>query len=409
MKLSTLPRFLVGSRSAIEEVASSPAAVLCGVLLVISAGLAREYDGEDLLHEPWHVLRPLAASLLSGSLLFLIVNTAANARSGKADADLPPLWPTYRAFMAVFWMTAPLAWLYAIPCERFLSPADAVAANLWTLAVVSVWRVLLITRCISVLYSVSAVGAFFVVMLFADVVAFLLVAFMPKPVIEVMGGLRHTERDALVLSVTFAVIFWSVVTIPAWLVGAIIAIRRFKPDLSRLTAADRTPRPAWITVATLGAITVLMWTPALLVGQPEQIRKRRAEDMLRSGAIAEAFREMSAHRRGDYPPYWEPPPRLAYRERTPSLEDVRAAMEQEWPAGWVADMYVDKIHRRTRQRLLPHVDWSWSRIEEHLGSVSREVAAESADTIRFLLQHDASLSDEDRAAMERLVEEPADP
>ena len=50
-------------------------------------------------------------------------------------------------------MTAPLAWLYAIPYERFLSPVGATRANLWTLGLVAAWRVLLIIRVLVVLLS----------------------------------------------------------------------------------------------------------------------------------------------------------------------------------------------------------------------------------------------------------------
>ena len=48
----TLIRFLMGKRSAILDVAASPYALVLGGVLVLSAGFAREYDGEDLLQEP---------------------------------------------------------------------------------------------------------------------------------------------------------------------------------------------------------------------------------------------------------------------------------------------------------------------------------------------------------------------
>ena len=63
MTISTLIRYLVGHRRAILEVAESKSAVWLGLLFVISAGFAREYDGVDLLHEPWHLALPLGASL----------------------------------------------------------------------------------------------------------------------------------------------------------------------------------------------------------------------------------------------------------------------------------------------------------------------------------------------------------
>lgn len=54
MSISTVLRFLLGYQKAIVEVAYCPNALLVGGLFVLSAGFAREYDGEDLLSEPWY-------------------------------------------------------------------------------------------------------------------------------------------------------------------------------------------------------------------------------------------------------------------------------------------------------------------------------------------------------------------
>jgi hypothetical protein len=54
----TLLYFLIGSRTAIRQVAASEQALWLGLVFVLSAGLAREYDGQDLVHEPWHLLIP---------------------------------------------------------------------------------------------------------------------------------------------------------------------------------------------------------------------------------------------------------------------------------------------------------------------------------------------------------------
>src|SRR5206468_2426101 len=98
---------------------------------VLSAGLAREYDGEDLLAEPWHLAIPLGASLASSFLLFAVAYVVAVFRGAPCE----PFYGRYLYFLGLFWMTAPLAWLYAIPYERFLSPVGAVQANLLTLGV----------------------------------------------------------------------------------------------------------------------------------------------------------------------------------------------------------------------------------------------------------------------------------
>lgn len=126
MRATLLPRYLVGSRSAILEIAASRSSLLIGGIFVFSAGLAREYDGEDLLHEPWHVFRPFAASLISGGLLFLLVHSAAALNERKKV----PIFEAWKRFMGLFWLTAPMAWLYAIPYERFMAPIEAVQVNL---------------------------------------------------------------------------------------------------------------------------------------------------------------------------------------------------------------------------------------------------------------------------------------
>src|SRR5262245_35160561 len=130
MGIATLLRYLVGEREAILTLAVQPRAWLVGLLFVFSAGVAREYDGEDLLHEPWHLLLPLAASLVSSFLLYTVVyGVFARRRSNQ-----PSFFAAYRAFLGLFWLTAPLAWLYVVPYERFLSPLHAINANLATLA-----------------------------------------------------------------------------------------------------------------------------------------------------------------------------------------------------------------------------------------------------------------------------------
>src|SRR5262245_57749724 len=67
-------RFLIGQRGAIETAArQGRRLVWIALLLVVSAGLAREYDGEDLLARPWFVLAPLAVSLPMALTLWTVV------------------------------------------------------------------------------------------------------------------------------------------------------------------------------------------------------------------------------------------------------------------------------------------------------------------------------------------------
>ncbi len=147
MTIGTVLRYLIGNRTAIMDIANCPSALGVGLLLVLSAGFAREYDGEDLRAEPWHLLIPVAASLVTSFILFLLTFMKVLAQ----DSPPPRFFKAYGAFLALYWMTAPLAWLYAIPYERFLPDPQAVKANLWTLALVAAWRVVLMIRVVSVL------------------------------------------------------------------------------------------------------------------------------------------------------------------------------------------------------------------------------------------------------------------
>lgn len=178
MTLATLCKYLIGDRRAILDIAASRSAVYIGLLFVLAAGLAREYDGEDLRSEPWHL--PLGASLATSALLYLLLQALLWIRGGQADGRRL----RYRELLSLYWMTAPLALLYGIPFERFLSAADATRANLALLGIVSLWRVLLMSRALSVAYEVNFFRALFPVKLFADSVALVLLGTMPIPLLS---------------------------------------------------------------------------------------------------------------------------------------------------------------------------------------------------------------------------------
>ncbi len=134
MTIRTLLRYLIGERQAILDLAANRWTPLIALLFVLSAGFARKYDGADLLREPWHLVLPLGASLVASFLLFCFAYDARFEQRRR-----PRFLDAYLSFLGLFWMTAPLAWAYAVPYERFLSPVDAAEANLWTLGLVSLW------------------------------------------------------------------------------------------------------------------------------------------------------------------------------------------------------------------------------------------------------------------------------
>jgi hypothetical protein len=339
MTLWTLTCYLLGSRGAILRLAGCRPALAAGFLFVIAAGFAREYDGEDLLHEPWHVLIPLAASLASSAVLYLLVWAIAQGRGSKE----PRFFPGYLDFLTLYWLTAPLALVYAIPVERLLSAADATRANLWMLGLVALWRVALMTRVVAVLYGISPWRALFLVMLFADSVAVVILAMTDLPIVAIMGGIRLSESELVLRNTVWMLRVAAVLSWPIWLVGAGIAVFSKQPPWEYQPAATPPyPRAAAdVWAATLAAIG--MWAFVMPLTQPEQQLRWRVERDLHGGRISEGLQTMSAHEPGDFPPHWDPPPRVAYRERTPDITVVQEHLDIMTVKPWVRAIYVEKF------------------------------------------------------------------
>lgn len=404
MKASTLLLYLVGNRRAILDVARSPWSVLIGVLFVLSAGLAREYDGEYLLLEPWHALRPLGASLASGTLLFIIVHVAAIIRGDSAGAnERPPLHRAYLSWMGLFWMTAPMAWLYAIPYERWMTPEAAISCNLWTLALVAAWRVILMTRVVTVVYGVSPVPAFFLVMLFADAVVIAVMGLAPLPVIDVMGGVRGPAREQLLGAVALNTGLLAVLSAPIWILGSLISLVGFRPTWPVVTHPKPSRSRGLLIVA---CASIVAFAPLLVWAQPAQALRHRVEGLLLSGRIAEGLTAMSAHPHEDFPPDYNPPPRLGYREIEPPMDEVRAAMRERWPAEWVAELYLYKTRREIGR--LYFADPTENPIADFFLDTESDWALDRANDMRdefeFLLDFDPSLPEANHKAIRRLLD-----
>lgn len=396
--------YLLGSRDAILRIATSKHATLVSLVLVLSAGLAREYDGENLIAEPWHALRPLAASTVTGTILFLMVHTVTGAWRWSADHALG-FAAAYRRFMTCYWMTAPLAWFYAIPYERFLSPADAVRVNLWTLAIVAAWRVVLITRVSSVLYGARPVPMFFIVMVFADAVAFAAFTLVPAPVIDFMGGVQHTEKDALVAGVTILMQMLTVLSAPVWIIGALISIALL--NASPTKPPQDAPIRAWRSLA---VASIAIWIIPLAIAQPEQFRRTRVMRDFAAGDIPAALAELSRHPEHAFPRRWELPPRTGYRERTPDLAEIARVIQSQPTAPWVIDQYTPKIDRQLR-RDFAYFSRTWPQTLESMTMhqpladrvAESDITLTHLDQLAFVKSHDPTLTPDDHAAIDAIA------
>jgi hypothetical protein len=339
MQVRTLLRYLIGQRQAILEIASDRRSLLLGFLFVLSAGFAREYDGADLLREPWRLLLPLGVSLAGSLALFALTFGVAKAKKMSA----PPVLDSYRVFLGLFWMTAPLAWLYAIPYERFLGAVEATSANLWTLGLVSVWRVALMSRVVSVLMGYRLGTAMLLVVALADTEALLALVISPVPIIEVMGGIQGSESQMLRKFLALWLGTYGACSLPAWFIAAGISVRRSHPAWHGPPPASTQSLPWSWPLATLVAISLAIWFVLLPFTQPEQRLRHKVEHALTQGRISDGLAEMSAHSPNDFPPHWDPPPSLPFRHPQPPLLDVMQVIVDEPPAPWVRSIFIKKF------------------------------------------------------------------
>jgi hypothetical protein len=366
MTLSTLFKYLIGNRQAILDIAASRNSVFVGLLFVLAAGLAREYDGDDLCSEPWHLLLPLGASLVTSALLYMLLKVLLWIRGGEADGRKLG----YQELLSLYWMTAPLALFYGIPVERFLSAGEATRANLALLAIVSLWRVLLMTRAISVVYGVNFFRTLFPVMLFADTVALTLIGNTPRPILGIMGGIRLSESESVILETTFLVQASGFLSWPIWLIGSFFAV---SPTWQLADFREGPQRRTSPLVWSLAVASILIWLVPLPFTQAEQSLRHHAETDLRNNRIREALELMSAHERDDFPPHWDPPPRIGYRETKPDIVDVAAHLNVLPVSEWVRQLYADKFNNSLRGETEPGIWWELEpdEIERRIAVIER--------------------------------------
>lgn len=384
LTVGTIARFLCGSRSAILSIATTRWSLLVGAILVFSGSLARNYDGIWILAEWPALLHGITVSVGNAIILFAIVWFAGRGREGGV-----PFWRGYLAFLGLFWMTAPMAWVYAIPYERWLSPLDALHANMISLGCVSIWRVLLTARILSVVFGISMWRTFWLVMLFADVLLLLALMFAPLPVIDFMGGMQQSPQERELASTAFLAGFIGGVSLLVWISGAGWAASGLRvtwnvPGLASVSDLRAVPRPVLACAA--AALAVCIGVAAVVA--PEQRLRHETEHLLTSGRVVAALELMSSHVRADYPPMWEPPPRPTWRIHEPSPESLRAALVAGSFAPWVSELFWEKSRKQLGQPFgswVPPEEWKY-RVKDQFPDSDWVVAA------RQHLDHDTGLS-----------------
>lgn len=398
---STLLGVLFLRRDAILDAFHSRWSLPVGGLLVFSAALARNYDGEDLLAEPWWLAGPFVASLLTSFILWCLFIIWAKVPG-------PPLWRIYPRFLGIYWLTAPLAWLYAVPYERFLSPVDAVRANAYTLLVVSLWRVLIISRALSVLFTVRFRATLAFTLMFGSLVMLGATFFGPRPVLDVMGGLRLPPEDNYRASLTFATGFFSIIGLVVFgIAAAIYRPRNPAPTRPLVPAPEVSNRPRTASLA-VALLCVLAWIPALLIAQPEQRRRHAAERLFLTGDYPGMLGELSAHTATDYPPAWRlPGSHLPAHSRLDLTKELLPHIDAH-TATWVRDGYIE-MARESISNFRPFIatdDWITDVIEDAQRYPDQERTAARRAVLNWLNQNDPSLTPAQRNRVNSFLNTP---
>lgn len=332
MTARDLLRFQFGTADAIRAVAASRAALPTGVLLVLLTAVARSYDQTWIGENPFlWFLGPLLFSLVSGTWLFLVVYAGFVRANWAGDDKFPSVWRDWPAFMGLFWMTAPIAWLYAIPVERFLEDVPAAKANVTLLAIVALWRVLLFSRVVQVVSGVKFLIAQVWVLMAACIETCVIVFFTTfgSAIARGMGGLRNSPAEEIVVgvvNVAMVAAFWTGVV-------ALIAAIFWRPMMATKRLMPR--RPERLPWAWLGGLSAL-WLLAALWAQPAVSRSARAEGLVRDGDYRAALDFLAAHQPGDFAPSRPLPPKTYEWSTFEELAGLLKAVEAKDPE-WVRD------------------------------------------------------------------------
>ena len=285
-------------RAAVERALSTRGLLALGLVFVASAALAREYDAEFIPHNPIVLAVPFVASAAAAFLLFVVLWFAAARKGwpGNQPAPFAPgpnaprasFWPMFGRFLGVFWLTAPMAWLYGVPFERMLPELAAAEANLWMLAFVATWRVAVMVRVAQVMFGFSLWQALVLVLFFSDLAVLGVVFFAPWPVMEIMGGVQG-DVENLMAGVRFMLGFLGVVTFLVLLApfstaftfpGGFPRLRAtpqglMSPEMNRLS-------PALWAVA---VVATLAWAALLPFTQPPLQHASKRSSMLACAPI----------------------------------------------------------------------------------------------------------------------------
>lgn len=339
MRSIDLLDFVLGDREAIQRLAANRASLFVGAIFVLATTVAREHDELDLTQalEPWFFGLLLSAAV--AVVLHLIMRVVLRGRwSGQGRPDLGVM-------IAMVWLTAPVAWLYAVPVERWTPPVEAAKLNVAFLAVVATWRVVLMGRVLSVLTGCGGGVAASIVTAPSTALFGGALAAMPVQTLQIMGGGRLEAEEALpALVKTFGVplLFW--VSLLAWF--GLLKLVIWRGDVPESVQAPRATGMHGLPLGALAA-SLALWGAVFAYSQPRVQAALRANAVLASGDLEASKRVLLAIPEGEWPPRIAPHPDSRERRALGELTRLLRAglIDALPPQHWYRSRALDEMRR----------------------------------------------------------------
>ena len=244
--------------------------------------------------------------------------------------------------MSLFWMTAPLAWLYAIPVERFLNWHLAAVANLTLLAAVALWTVLLMARIVSVMQGLN----FFRALAWIGVPAcleVLLVVFLgeifgstlSRRIMAAMSGMRNAPEEQLLDLAVSRVLVGALILLPFLLV--MVNTWRLRRTLQPLPEARKGALPA-------GGLMLLsaVWIAIAVPAQIEQHRFVTHARLIQGGKYRESVEYLAHFQRKDFPASRRIEPNPYNYRAWEDLPKIMASLQPMDPE-WIRRLYLEDM------------------------------------------------------------------
>jgi len=336
-----MTRFQLGQSEAIEAVAGNRTSLFTGLVLVLLTAIPRNYDQTYFLESPFWLAGPLIFSFFSGSFLFLILYYGFIRRHLEARKIISNK-AQWRCFMSLFWMTAPIAWLYAIPVERFLGSYQAAEANLTLLALVSLWRVLLMARIISVMQKIKFVRALGWVLVPACLEVLLVVVLgaifsgdLGRQIMADMSGMRNAPEKILLAAAQNDVSMAAALLLPVVLI--LLRVFRIRETVRPFPEASPGRFPAR-TLCVLAAIWIAIAIPAQL----EQYRFVTHAKLIETGQYRQSVDYLSHYTRKDFPASRRIEPDPYDYQVWKELPEIMAVLQPSDPE-WIRRLYLEHM------------------------------------------------------------------